>query len=750
MHSPTAGHVTDLQVRFRECVVDRVRHELRRRGELVEVQPLVFALLNYFIDNAGRVVTKDELLQTVWRSPIVTDTVVARAVMKLRRAIGDVGEGRPLLVTLHGVGYRFDAKVESANVDALSADAPTAPPDIAPHSGALAILSIPASSGGSADGAVHQGLALWLHYLFTRENFGALLPMTSVLSWRPDPLHGFDLQAACRALGAGQALNCEYVQEGQAHVLLATWGRDATTLRNGRFEGGDLEDAALQLIDAMRGVTTPHASTGSRFWHDQCLRSFSLESQGLEQQALALLEACLPHIRSSPALSLVHVRLLRKRLQLARAKHVAETALNSLARDQAAAVRIGLVLELVEISGLMRDMKDYFARCDEAMDLLISGGVPDVMRHEVLMLAARLAGERGDHDHGAKLAVRALEIAQTNGDYAGSIQARILAATLALGGERSEEAAHQLRLATTQAAEARMPRLECSAYVALSSVSSEKRQLDVAVDCALRASVLASDSGDLRMRSRARARAVTALTEAGRLEEAYAFMDQSDAASGEVIGTSTALHGWNRARLAWRNGRRDEALRELSSLLRALESRRTPMRWTVAAELVRYLLATGRRAEAEAVLHSHGDDPQKPRRDGCLAALQIFDGQRQLCRATLLSAWERRVASTPTEQDNALELAWLLAEDRDSAALEPLWDYVASIPSSYAPARMVQYIRKVFSGNHSADPREWLEACQGASGLALRHARVLHPDFPGRMLMGTEPPLSELLVQACW
>src|SRR5512147_1411799 len=84
-------------VKFGRWVLDRGRMELSDGDEVVRLQPLVHALLEHFLSNPGRVIGKEELLESVWKTPFVTDSAVVRGVMKLRKTIGSV------VTTVHGV-----------------------------------------------------------------------------------------------------------------------------------------------------------------------------------------------------------------------------------------------------------------------------------------------------------------------------------------------------------------------------------------------------------------------------------------------------------------------------------------------------------------------------------------------------------------------------------------------------------------------------------------------------------------------
>lgn len=97
--------------RFGEFEADFQLFELRRGGERVRVDRKVFDLLRYLIEHRDRVIDKAELLREVWRGDVVVDAVVATAVARLRRALGQRGaEGCPIQ-TVHGRGYRFASEV---------------------------------------------------------------------------------------------------------------------------------------------------------------------------------------------------------------------------------------------------------------------------------------------------------------------------------------------------------------------------------------------------------------------------------------------------------------------------------------------------------------------------------------------------------------------------------------------------------------------------------------------------------------
>lgn len=97
--------------RFGDCEVDPRQFELRRGGEVVHVEPQVFTLLRVLIEHRDRVVAKTELLDAVWGDRYVSESALTSRVKAARRAVGDDGQRQHVILTVHGVGYRFIADV---------------------------------------------------------------------------------------------------------------------------------------------------------------------------------------------------------------------------------------------------------------------------------------------------------------------------------------------------------------------------------------------------------------------------------------------------------------------------------------------------------------------------------------------------------------------------------------------------------------------------------------------------------------
>jgi DNA-binding winged helix-turn-helix (wHTH) protein len=122
---------------FDDTVLDTGRRELWRGAAPVAVEPQVFDLIAYLIENRDRVVTREDLRAAVWQGRIVSESTLGSAINAARTAIGDTGEDQRLIRTLPRKGFRFVAPVqeERAGVLAAGADASSDAVAAAPEHG---------------------------------------------------------------------------------------------------------------------------------------------------------------------------------------------------------------------------------------------------------------------------------------------------------------------------------------------------------------------------------------------------------------------------------------------------------------------------------------------------------------------------------------------------------------------------------------------------------------------------------------
>jgi DNA-binding winged helix-turn-helix (wHTH) protein len=94
---------------FGDFELDTPRFELRNRGAKVAIQPKVLDLLCYLVRARDRVVSRQELMGSVWGDATVSDASIGHAVMEARRAIGD--DLQKVIVTVRARGFRFAGEV---------------------------------------------------------------------------------------------------------------------------------------------------------------------------------------------------------------------------------------------------------------------------------------------------------------------------------------------------------------------------------------------------------------------------------------------------------------------------------------------------------------------------------------------------------------------------------------------------------------------------------------------------------------
>jgi DNA-binding winged helix-turn-helix (wHTH) protein len=98
--------------------LDVERRELKRGGNPVAATPQVFDLLLYLICNRDRVVSKDELIVSVWGGRIVSDSALTTRINAVRAVLGDTGAERRFIRTIHRKGVRFVGDVRETPAEA--------------------------------------------------------------------------------------------------------------------------------------------------------------------------------------------------------------------------------------------------------------------------------------------------------------------------------------------------------------------------------------------------------------------------------------------------------------------------------------------------------------------------------------------------------------------------------------------------------------------------------------------------------
>lgn len=114
--------------RFGDTFVDTDNIEVIGPNGACEIEPQAFDVLRYLIEQPGRLITKEELLDNVWGDRFVSESALTTRIKQARRALGDDGRRQWAIKTVHGRGYRFVARDENETLDVPSGSSQPVPP----------------------------------------------------------------------------------------------------------------------------------------------------------------------------------------------------------------------------------------------------------------------------------------------------------------------------------------------------------------------------------------------------------------------------------------------------------------------------------------------------------------------------------------------------------------------------------------------------------------------------------------------
>jgi TolB-like protein len=111
-----------MQFFFADQMLDTDRRELSRGRDRVAIEPQVFDLLVYLLENHDRVVSKDDLIAAIWEGRIVSESTLTSRINAARKAIGDSGRDQKLIRTISRKGFRFVGELRLQQVGGESPD----------------------------------------------------------------------------------------------------------------------------------------------------------------------------------------------------------------------------------------------------------------------------------------------------------------------------------------------------------------------------------------------------------------------------------------------------------------------------------------------------------------------------------------------------------------------------------------------------------------------------------------------------
>ena len=107
---------------FEGFELDHGGRELLLSGSPVAVEPQVLDLLVLLIEHRDRMVSKQEIIETIWAGRVVSDAALSSRIKSARQALGDDGRQQRFIRTIHGRGFRFVMAVTQPSLSSAQAE----------------------------------------------------------------------------------------------------------------------------------------------------------------------------------------------------------------------------------------------------------------------------------------------------------------------------------------------------------------------------------------------------------------------------------------------------------------------------------------------------------------------------------------------------------------------------------------------------------------------------------------------------
>lgn len=150
---------------FENFTLDAGRRELREGGHEVSVEPQVFDLLEFLIRRRDEVVSRDDLIEHVWKGRIVSESAMASRINAARVAVGDNGTDQRLIKTIARKGIRFVGEVREQAGAVQASTARSGESERQEITFSRASDGVNIAIGRSGDGPVLLKTANWLNHL---------------------------------------------------------------------------------------------------------------------------------------------------------------------------------------------------------------------------------------------------------------------------------------------------------------------------------------------------------------------------------------------------------------------------------------------------------------------------------------------------------------------------------------------------------------------------------------------------------
>lgn len=245
---------------FGEHRLDIDRRELRRGGELVDLEPKTFDLLAYLVQNRDRVVDKGDLLKTVWGGRIVSDSALTTRINAVRRALGDNGSAQRLIRTFTGRGVRFIGDVVENADQRRPAEQTTvaAPTLVLPEKPSIAVLPFHTRSGDIEQDYFADGIVDDLITSLSRLRWLFVIARNSTFTYKGIAV---DIRQVGRKLGVRYVVEGSVRRAGDqvrltAQLIEADTGRHLWAERYDR-NLTDVFELQDEIVSAIAGAIEP-------------------------------------------------------------------------------------------------------------------------------------------------------------------------------------------------------------------------------------------------------------------------------------------------------------------------------------------------------------------------------------------------------------------------------------------------------------------------------------------------------------
>ena len=96
------------EIKHEPFIIDLLKFECRKNNEILNLTGRELMLFKFFMENPGRVFTKEQLYRQVWEDSIIDDNTITVYVKRLREKIESDSKNPKFLKTIRGIGYIFD------------------------------------------------------------------------------------------------------------------------------------------------------------------------------------------------------------------------------------------------------------------------------------------------------------------------------------------------------------------------------------------------------------------------------------------------------------------------------------------------------------------------------------------------------------------------------------------------------------------------------------------------------------------